>query len=161
MTNRHLVRASLICVIGSLGAGTALAQGILEEVVVTATKRAQSIQDVPVSVSTISSEQLDIQGISNMEDLSLHVPNFEINSASILPNLYMRGLGPGATHSIEQSVGPLRRRRLHQPRGHQPAWGSWTWRTWSSCAVRKAPCSGRTPWPGALIINTADPTASF
>ena len=105
MADRHLVLASLICAIGSLSGGTALAQAILGEVVVTATKRAESIQDVPVSVSTISSEQLEKQGISDMEDLSLFIPNFEINSASILPNLYMRGLGPGATHSIEQSVG--------------------------------------------------------
>ena len=44
-------------------------------------------------------------GLSDMEDLSIVVPNFEINSAAIIPNLYIRGLGGGLSHSIEQSVG--------------------------------------------------------
>ncbi len=77
----------------------------LEEVVVTATKRAESIQDVPVSVAAVSADTMYRLGISDMEDLSIVVPNFEINSAAILPNLYVRGLGGGTSHSTEQSVG--------------------------------------------------------
>lgn len=46
-----------------------------------------------------------VTGITDMEDLSLTIPNFEINSSAVIPNLYIRGLGGGLTHSIEQSVG--------------------------------------------------------
>lgn len=77
----------------------------VEVINVTATKRTASIQDVPVSVSAVSMEQMDKIGINDMEDLSILIPNFEINSAGILPNLYVRGLGGGTSHSIEQSVG--------------------------------------------------------
>ncbi|MEH6517111.1 MAG: TonB-dependent receptor [Halioglobus sp.] len=86
-----------------LGASTANAQ--LEEVFVTATKRAESIQDVPLSVAFVGGDLMDRVGVSDMEDLSILVPNFEINSSGIIPNLYIRGLGGGTTHSIEQSVG--------------------------------------------------------
>lgn len=77
----------------------------IEIINVSATKRSASIQDVPVSVAAVSAEQMDKVGINDMEDLSILIPNFEINSAAILPNLYVRGLGGGASHSIEQSVG--------------------------------------------------------
>lgn len=74
-------------------------------IVVSSMKREENIQDVPVSVAIINSDTMAKVGISDMEDLSGFVPNFEINSAAILPNLYVRGLGGGASHSIEQSVG--------------------------------------------------------
>ena len=80
--------------------GVSQANAALEEVIVTATKRAETIQDVPVSVSAVSSDMMEKIGITDMEDLSIVVPNFEINSAAVIPNLYVRGLGGGLTHSI-------------------------------------------------------------
>ena len=160
MTSRHRVRASLICAIVSLSGGTTLAQGILEEVVVTATKRAESIQDVPVSVSTISSEQIGNQGILDMEDLSLYVPNFEINSASILPNLYMRGLGPGATHSIEQSVGRFVD-GVYISRAAINLHGFMDVENVEALRGPQGTLFGKNTVAGALIINTADPTDTF
>ena len=160
MKSRQLVRASLICAIGSLCAGITLAQGILEEVVVTATKRAESIQDVPVSVSTVSSEQIENQGILDMEDLSLYVPNFEINSASILPNIYMRGLGPGATHSIEQSVGRFVD-GVYISRAAINLHGFMDVENVEFLRGPQGTLFGKNTVAGALIINTADPTANF
>ena len=107
LAKRVIARSLYVAVAAaSFGASnTVIAQGVLEEVVVSATRRAESIQDVPVSVAAVSGETIQDLGIMDMEQLSLLIPNFEINSASILPNLYIRGLGSGATHSIEQSVG--------------------------------------------------------
>ena len=54
-------------------AGTAQPGAIaqqLEEVVVTAQKRVQSLQDVPISVSVTTGEQLDDFAIGGMEELS-------------------------------------------------------------------------------------------
>ena len=121
--NIHSLSKAGLFLFAAICTGIANAQIVLEEVVVTATKRTESIQDVPVSVSAISGEEIENLGIADMEDLSLFVPNFEINSASILPNLYMRGLGSGATHSIEQSVGrSVCRWSLYRTRGDQLAW---------------------------------------
>lgn len=92
MRTKYYVRAFLFCAFAS-ASGTALAQAVLDEVVVTATKRAESIQDVPVSVTAVSADLMVKTGITDMEDLSLLVPNFEINSSAVIPNLYIRGLG--------------------------------------------------------------------
>lgn len=100
--NNHI---SKILIGSILVSGAPVAHSALEEIIVTATKRAATLQDVPVSVAAVSSDLMEKVGISDMEDLSVVVPNFEINSSAIIPNLYIRGLGGGLTHSIEQSVG--------------------------------------------------------
>ena len=48
-----------------------LAQPMLEEVVVTAQKRVQNLQDVPISVSAMSGEKVEDEGITNLEELTL------------------------------------------------------------------------------------------
>ena len=96
----NLSVGSMLLIIASNGYAQAL-----EEIVVTATRRVESIQDVPVSVARVDADVMDKVGITNMEELSLLVPNFEINSSTVIPNLYIRGLGGGLTHSTEQSVG--------------------------------------------------------
>jgi outer membrane receptor protein involved in Fe transport len=53
----------------------ASAQQELEEVIVTATRRTASVQDIPLSVTAITSEQLQIQNIENVQDLTAAVPN--------------------------------------------------------------------------------------
>jgi iron complex outermembrane recepter protein len=50
----------------------------LEEIVVTATRREQNLQDVPLAVVAYSGEQLERQGIENMEDLKAVVPNLVV-----------------------------------------------------------------------------------
>ena len=95
-----------------------------------------------------------------MEDLSLFIPNFEINSASILPNLYMRGLGPGATHSIEQSVG----RFIDGVYISRAAINLHGFMDVENVEFLRGPQStlfGKNTVAGALIVNTADPADSF
>ena len=85
----------------------ALAQQTMEEVVVTATKRAESIQDVPLSVSVVSGEVIERAEIRDLIDLqsvvpSLRVPQFQ---NSIQTNFVIRGFGNGANNpGIEPSV---------------------------------------------------------
>lgn len=159
MKNRKIKRGVLFCVVASLS-GLAVAQDVMDEVIVTATKRAESIQDVPVSVSAITGDQIENLGIADMEDLSLYVPNFEINSASILPNLYMRGLGGGATHSIEQSVG----RFVDGAYIGRAAINLHGFMDLQGVEVLRGPQGtlfGKNTVGGALIMNTANPTDSF
>ena len=54
--------------IGGLTAPSAYGQ--IEEVIVTATKRPESMQDIPVAVSALQEETLDQLGVSNFEDSS-------------------------------------------------------------------------------------------
>lgn len=76
----------------------------LEEVVVTAQKRSQSLQDVPISVSAVSGEKLNEAGITNFADLSAYVPNFQKSDTALGPVLLIRGIGSGVNQGFEQSV---------------------------------------------------------
>lgn len=77
----------------------------LEEIIVTAQKRAQSLQDVPVSVNVVSGESISENGINNLDELSNIVPNLTITEGSQSTSIFIRGLGSGVNQGFEQSVG--------------------------------------------------------
>ena len=56
-----------------LSSGASYAQ--LEEIVVTATKRAASLQDVPLSITAVSGETLELMGAESLLDFAVKVPN--------------------------------------------------------------------------------------
>ena len=84
---------------------TAVCAPMLEEVVVTAQKRVESLQDVPISVSAMSGEKVNENGITNLEELTLYIPNVNVNQGQAQPNLFIRGVGSGTNAGFEQSVG--------------------------------------------------------
>jgi iron complex outermembrane receptor protein len=73
----------------------AIAQGTLEEVVVTAQKRAQSITDVGITINAFSNETLKDLGIDNVVDIAAHTPGLIYNEAGGLgvPVYTIRGVG--------------------------------------------------------------------
>ncbi|MFK7978333.1 MAG: TonB-dependent receptor [Halioglobus sp.] len=80
---------------------------MLEEVLVTARKRAESLQEAPLSVSVLNQQNLVNAGVQNLADITELVPNLQINRPSPDANVYIRGVGPtrGATNVTELSVG--------------------------------------------------------
>lgn len=85
-----------------------LAQGALEEIVVTATKRAQTLQEIPVAVSVTSSETIEKSQIQDIADLQSVVPSLRVaqQRSSAQTNFTIRGFGNGANNpGIEPSVG--------------------------------------------------------
>ena len=80
-------------------------RAVLEEVLVTATLRAESLQDVPVSVNAVGSEKLFEAGIDKVEDLQAYVPNLTMSEGGIGTNIYIRGIGSGVNQGFDQSVG--------------------------------------------------------
>jgi len=79
----------------------------LEEVLVTARKRMESMQDAPLAVSAITGDMLINAGITNLADITEMVPNLQISRPSKDASVYIRGVGPtrGATNVTELSVG--------------------------------------------------------
>ena len=75
----------------------AYSEGVLEEVIVTATKRQESIQDVPLSIATLSGENLEsmFAGGEDVLALSGRVPGLyaESSNGRSAPRFYLRGLG--------------------------------------------------------------------
>ena len=84
----------------------AVAQNLtLEEVVVTAQKRVESVQDVPISVSAMSGERMADANIINLEGLTNYIPNFSMNQSGISNNITIRGVSSGINPGFEQSTG--------------------------------------------------------
>ncbi len=81
----------------------------LEEVIVTARRRAESMQETPVAVSALSSEALREQGVRNLSDINTVVPNIEVaagNGNAGLANIYIRGVGQrNSGANIDSGVG--------------------------------------------------------
>ncbi|MES2492819.1 MAG: TonB-dependent receptor plug domain-containing protein, partial [Pseudomonadota bacterium] len=67
----------------------------LGEIVVTATKRTENLQDVPVSITAIGAEQLVSRGVTSSGDLGAVVPNLQVSSqyGETSPNFSLRGVG--------------------------------------------------------------------
>ena len=79
------------------------AEPALEEVIVTATKRAQNIQDVPVSITALGSTEIENRGLRGMGDYLSSVPGvslIEVNSTSNA--VVMRGIDTGP---VDQNFG--------------------------------------------------------
>ncbi|MGB0920507.1 MAG: TonB-dependent receptor [Alphaproteobacteria bacterium] len=77
----------------------------LDEIIVTAQKRAESVQDVPISMSAIDSEFIKEVSIGDLNELSLYIPNVKIGASPTAASMYIRGLGSGGNRGFEQSVG--------------------------------------------------------
>ncbi len=80
----------------------------LEEIVVTATKRAQSLQDVPIAVNAFSAETIEVAGINNAGDLAILTPalNINVNTNPFAARMIIRGVGTAQTDpALEPSVG--------------------------------------------------------
>ena len=70
--------------------------GGLTEIVVTAQKESQNLQDVPISVTAVTGEMIEDAQINNIADLSNSIPNVQINTFSNSPDsavFTIRGVG--------------------------------------------------------------------
>ena len=104
-TIRHRKSLPYLAMAAILASNIATAQ--IEEIVVTATKRAESIQDVPISISAYSGDFLQDSNIQTLQDLSLYAPNFTLATSSQPTNarIFIRGIGSVGNSAIETSVG--------------------------------------------------------
>ena len=78
------------------------------EIIVTATKREQTLQDVPVAVSVTTAETIERAQIRDIKDLSTVVPSLRVveHQSSAQTDFLIRGFGNGANNAgIEPSVG--------------------------------------------------------
>lgn len=133
---------------------------VLEEVVVTAQLRSQSLADVPVSVSAVSGEKIFEAGIAKAEDLSAYVPNLTVQEVGLGTSIYIRGIGSGENQGFEQSVGTYidgiyygRAQLARAP-----------FLDLAQVEVLRGPQNilyGKNSIGGAISIRTADPTQEF
>jgi iron complex outermembrane receptor protein len=77
---------------------TALADAGVETVTVTAEKRAQDVQDVPISMQVVSGAQLDLFHQDSLRSLQNALPNVYVEISPGNDSVFMRGFGSAATN---------------------------------------------------------------
>src|ERR1700726_1237563 len=113
----------------------------LEAVVVTAERRSESIQEVPLSVTAISGETLEKFGDVNFGDYAHTIPNLSFGTGSDF------GVTNGRTVTIRGITGGRFRNGLATRRCRcRSIRESSIWSASRCCAARRARCSGRPPW---------------
>ena len=90
-----------------LAFGAAAEELAIEEVIVTATKRAENVQDIPVAISVVDAETIEAMGISSYTDISKISPSLTINQGDWATNssFSLRGIGTNVfSINIDPSV---------------------------------------------------------
>jgi outer membrane receptor protein involved in Fe transport len=164
------MKAKRQCLVWILGAAVGLGlnsqasaqQGavILEELVVTAQKREQTLQEVPISVDVLSGDKMNEVGINQVQDLQAFVPNLTMSETGIGNNIYIRGIGSGINPGVEQSSAMFVD-GVHYGRGQlyrAPLFDM------QRIEVLRGPQSilfGKNSIAGAISLTTAQPTDEF
>jgi iron complex outermembrane recepter protein len=111
-TNRKLklaVLAALSTQAGATYAAEPAASGGLEEIVVTAQRRSESLQNVPITIQALTGEQLSQLGVSTVDDVIKLLPNVTLgNNGPGQATVFMRGLSAGyAGSQSAATINPL------------------------------------------------------
>ena len=146
--------SSLAIAIATVTSGAYAAE--LEEVIVTAQKRAESLQEVPVSLTAISGTKIEEAGMNTFGELSTYVPNLSITENAVNTIIEMRGISVGANQSFEQSVGVFVD-GIHYGKGRQIRTGLFDIQQAEVVRGPQGVLFGKNTLAGAINIKTATP----
>ncbi len=104
MTKRYF-RTFLLGTAALAASTTYAAAAELEEIIVTAQKREQRLQDVPISIAVVEGELLSERSLKSFQDLTQYVPSLFVTKTPGADMIIMRGIGsPPGSPSLDQSV---------------------------------------------------------
>jgi iron complex outermembrane receptor protein len=134
-------------------------QGTLAEIVVTAQKRAENLQDVPIAISTVSGAQLAALAATNITAIADMTPGLQMTTSqgSLAPHI--RGVGSDIPN-VENSVALY----LDGVYVASPSAALLSLNNVQQIETLKGPQGtlfGRNATGGALLVETRDPTESF
>jgi outer membrane receptor protein involved in Fe transport len=97
-TNKAVLFPLAMSALSTLCAAPSFAQtenrAMLEEVVVTARRREESLQDTPLAVSALGADMLEQMGISDIEDVETLAPSLQFSQTNYkAPAVFIRGIG--------------------------------------------------------------------
>lgn len=139
-------------------AGDAEARG---EIVVTAQKREQRLQDVPISIEVLQGDTLADFATDDLRDVTTLVPNFYFQPSPGNDALYIRGFGSaGANFGFDQSVS-LYQDGVYAGRARQFMGPFFDVERVEVLRGPQGALLGKNTAAGAVSIVTANPTADF
>lgn len=134
--------------------------GVLEEVIVTARKREEAIQDVPVSVTAFTGNQLRDAGITNLKDLGYQTPGLQIDQSSSA-QIWIRGIGQRDDGSRVDSPVGVYLDGLYLPRKDGQLLDLIDIQSVQVLRGPQGTLFGKNTTGGALLVTTQPPENSF
>lgn len=106
MNNKTLYAKSVLAASIIMATSSLCAQEFeLEEVVVTAQKRSESLQDVPIAVSAFAGDALTDYGVTGLKAVQMVTPGLVMNNSGAIAQPYLRGVGTRfANMGLEPSI---------------------------------------------------------
>ena len=132
----------------------------LEEVLVVGAKRTESLQDVPISVQSLSGDDLKEADLNNLADIQKRVPNLNFTSTALTTYIYIRGIGTGDNEGFEQSVG-LFIDDIYGGRSRQFRTAFLDLATVEVMLGSQGALLGKNTIAGAINVKSAQPTQDF
>jgi len=139
----------------------------LEEVIVTARRFEERLQDTPVSISTFTAQELQQRSIFTTEDLDLITPNLEFTNDTTLAgnnnssNIFIRGVGQtDPTSTVDPGVGLY----IDDVYMGQSVGGTMDFRDIANVQVLRGPQGtlfGKNSVGGAILLTTVEPGDAF
>lgn len=131
------------------------------EILVTATRREQALQDVPIAVTALGGETLDNARIRQTSDLVMQVPNLTISSQVAAFVVFLRGVGNTATNPGQEGAVATYVDGVYQP---SPYGALLSLSNIARVEVIKGPQGtlfGRNATGGLINVVTKDPSQEF
>ncbi|MCP5214199.1 MAG: TonB-dependent receptor [Pseudomonadales bacterium] len=165
---KNAIQLGITAVFVTPGLSAAESAGFgIEEVVVTARKRVENLQDTPVAITAMSSETLDRRMIGGTEQLDQVSPNLQfatygpITGNSSASQVFIRGIGQtDATSSVDPGVGLY----IDDVYIGQSVGGAMDFRDIANVQILRGPQGtlfGRNTIGGAVLLTTAQPGDDF
>jgi iron complex outermembrane receptor protein len=132
----------------------------LVEVVVTAQRRSERLQDVPISAQVISGQTLDTRNLNSLDSLTETIPAVHVGDNVRSDDLFIRGIGSGFSASFDQGVGTF----IDDVYEGRSRFTNGTFLDVENVEILKGPQStffGNNAIAGALNIVTNKPTDTF
>lgn len=135
------------------------ASGVIEEIVVTARQRDESLQEAPVTITALSSDTIERLALNNLDQLSDLVPNLLVSygSSGGAATVTLRGIGTGSGSAGFSSAVGLLIDDVHSDRGRWIQGGIFDL---EQVEVLKGPQSlyfGKNNTSGLIILRSRDP----
>lgn len=150
-----------LCAGSAMAAEADTAQPTLGEVVVTAQKRAEKLQDVPISMEVVSGEKLSDFATNDFKQMVKFAPNVSVQTTAGNDTIYIRGFGsPPANFSFDQAVS-LYMDGVYAGRNRQAQAPFFDLQRVEVLRGPQGALFGKNTPAGAVSIVSAGPTSSF
>lgn len=133
----------------------------IQDIVVTAQKRSENLQDVPVSVAALTSEALETQGVTSLETLTTAVPGITATRQSAATLIFIRGIGTTGGQAGQEGAVATFVDGVYQP---SMSGSTFALNNIERIEVLKGPQGtlyGRNATGGAVNVITRDPSYDF